>query len=61
MEKKQSTAKQKTTALRVRKETFRRLEDSQLQGVAGGGRLRVPTGFADDGTPIYDDTLDGIG
>jgi hypothetical protein len=54
MEKKQK-AKQKPTSLKLHSETLRRLDDSRLQGVAGGGRLRVPVGYADDTTPIYND------
>lgn len=57
MEKKQPETKQKTASLTLQTETLRRLKDSQLQGVAGGaGKIRIPTGFADDTTPIYDDT-----
>jgi hypothetical protein len=52
MEKKQ--AQPKTTPLSLRRETLRRLDDGQLQGVAGGGRLRVPVGFADNTEPVYD-------
>jgi hypothetical protein len=44
-------------SLRLGKETLRRL-DSPLRAVAGGGRLRVPGGFAADTTPIDDDTTD---
>ena len=56
MEKKKSEAKPKAASLRLQTETLRRLDDSQLQGVViGGGRLRVPGGYADDTTPIYDD------
>ncbi|HEX3529589.1 MAG TPA: hypothetical protein VH988_21220 [Thermoanaerobaculia bacterium] len=56
MKKKHSTAKQKTAALRLRTETLRRLDDSELQTVAGGaGRIRIPIGFEDDTTPIYAD------
>ena len=56
MEKKHSTAKQKTAALRLRTETLRRLDDSELQTVAGGaGRIHIPIGFEDDTTPIYAD------
>lgn len=47
--------KQKAASLKLRTETLRRLDDPQLRGVAGGGRLRVPVGFADNTTPIYDD------
>jgi len=36
MEKKRSTAKQKTTALRRQTKPFRRLDNSALQAVAGG-------------------------
>ena len=55
LEKKQPKTKQKLP-LTLRTETLRRLEGSQLQGVAGGARIRIPVGFADDTTPIYDDT-----
>ena len=55
MEKKQLTAKQKTTSLRLRTETLCRLDDSKLPGVVGGARVRIPFGYADDTTPIYDD------
>ena len=54
MEKKLSISKQKGASLRLRTETLHRLDDSELQRVAGGGRLRVPVG--DDTTPVYDDT-----
>jgi hypothetical protein len=53
MKRKELKAKQ-TSPLALRKETLRRLDDSQLQGVAGAGRIRVPVGFAEDTTPIYD-------
>ena len=56
MEKKQSNPKQKTASLRLQAETLRRLDDSELPGVAGGARIRIPVGYADDTTPIYDDT-----
>ena len=53
---KNSIAKQKTASLRLRTETLRRLDDVALLGlVGGGGRLRIPIGFANDTTPIYDD------
>jgi hypothetical protein len=55
MERKKSEMKQKAASLKLRTETLRRLDDPQLRGVAGGGRLRVPVGFADNTTPIYDD------
>ena len=51
MEKK--TQKQKTSSLTLRKETLRRLEDSALQRVAGGAKIWIPVGHADDTTPIY--------
>jgi hypothetical protein len=54
MKKKQT--QQQTPTLSLRRETLRRLDDESLQGAAGGGRLRVPVGFADDTTPLYDDT-----
>lgn len=54
MEKENRNIRQRTSSLALRRETLRRLADSELQGVAGeGGRLRVPGGFADDTTPIY--------
>ncbi|MFL6234432.1 MAG: hypothetical protein ACJ76N_14970 [Thermoanaerobaculia bacterium] len=36
------------------KETLRQLDNSELQGVAGAGRIRVPVGFNEDTTPVYD-------
>lgn len=56
MEKRYLKKNQKATSLTVRTETLRRLDDTKLQEVAGGGRLRVPIGIADDTTPIYGDT-----
>ncbi len=56
MEKKQA---QKISTLTLRTETLRRLDDAHLPGVAGGGRLRVPIGFANDTTPLYDDDTTG--
>lgn len=56
MEKKLSTAKPKATSLGLQTETLHRLEASHLQRVAGGSRVRIPLGYADDTTPIYDDT-----
>lgn len=56
MEKKTTQSKQKTTSLKLRTETLRRLDDSQLRAAAGGGRLRVPSGLADDTTTYEDDT-----
>ena len=58
MEKKNPQEKLKTVSLGLHKETLRRLDDSQIKGVAGGGRIRVPVGHADDTTPIYDETGD---
>lgn len=58
MEKKRSTAKQKTASLRLRTEPLHRLKHSELLGVVGGSRVRIPLGFAADTTPIYDDTAD---
>ena len=46
---------QQSPTLRLRRETLYRLDDRHLQDVDGGGRLRVPVGFADDTTPIYDE------
>jgi hypothetical protein len=54
MDKKPTITKQKAS-LALRKETLRQLDDSKLQGVAGGARLWKP-GFADDTTTTYDDT-----
>ncbi len=51
--KQQMTAKKESTPA-LPKETLRRLDPSELRGVAGGGRLRVPIGYEDDGTPIYE-------
>ena len=57
MEKKQA---KKASTLTLRTETLRRLDDAHLPRVAGGARLRVPGGFADDTSPLYyDDTLGG--
>jgi len=53
MEKKQLKAKQ--SALALRRETLRLLSSSELKGVAGRARVRVPVGYADDTTPIYDE------
>ena len=53
MEKKQTKTKQKASPLALHRETLRRLESSELQGVVGGARIRVPVGVADDTTPIY--------
>jgi len=50
MEKK---TKQKVTLLALRKETLRRLEDSELRGAVGAARMWKPVGFDDDTTPIY--------
>lgn len=55
MKKNRLTIQQKN-ALTLNRETLRQLETPKLQAVAGGGRLRVPVGYADDTTPIYDDT-----
>lgn len=55
MEKKKPQTKQKTNALALRRETLRQLEESDLREAAGGGRIRIPVGFADDTTPIYSD------
>ena len=55
MEKKSSEMKRKTS-LALRTETLHRLDEPQLRSVAGGGRLLVPVGYADNtATPIYDD------
>lgn len=54
MEKKQAKTSQKDS-LRLRTETLRQLDDTKLQGVAGGARIWKP-GYADDTTPIGDDT-----
>ena len=56
MNKKQPKPKQEAVSLRLRAEPFRRLDDSMLQLVNGGARYTVPGGFADDATPIYDDS-----
>lgn len=60
MEKKQMKTTPKTS-LRLRTETLRRLDDSKLQGVAGGVRIWKPVGFADDTTPIYEEYDDTTG
>jgi hypothetical protein len=41
--------------LSLRKETLRQLDETRLEAVWGGGRLRVPVGYADNTDPIYDD------
>lgn len=56
MKKTQAGMKQKTASLRLETETLHRLEASKLRGVAGGARIWRPSGFADDTTPIYDNT-----
>ncbi|MFL6260014.1 MAG: hypothetical protein ACJ76Y_09905 [Thermoanaerobaculia bacterium] len=53
MEKNQLKTK-KSSRFAFHKETLRRLEDSELQGVAGAARTYKPVGFAEDTTPIYD-------
>jgi hypothetical protein len=59
MEKKQSKIRQQTASLTLRTETLCRLDNSQLQGVAGDGfRIRTPIGYDDDTTPIYDGISD---
>jgi hypothetical protein len=45
----------KARSLTLHKETLRRLGSSELQGVAGMGRIRIPVGYAADTTPVYDD------
>jgi hypothetical protein len=52
MEKNQQVKKAK--GLTLRKETLRLLDQSELQAVAGAGRLRVPIGY-EDTVPYYDD------
>lgn len=59
MEKKPANADPKKTSLRLQTETLRRLDDARLQGVAGGGRIRIPVGYADDTTPVYGDDTTG--
>jgi hypothetical protein len=56
MEKKQPKTKQEPTSLKLHSETLRRLEASQLRGVIGGVRIWKPSGFAEDTTPLYDET-----
>jgi hypothetical protein len=53
--KKKTSKPKKVTALGLQTETLRRLDDSQMQAVAGGARVRIPINFTDDTTPIYDD------
>jgi hypothetical protein len=53
MEKRQLKTKPSTRSRTLCTETLRRLESSEFQGVAGGGRIRIPVGFAEDTTPIY--------
>jgi hypothetical protein len=55
MEKKQSRTRQPTTPLTIRTETLRRLDNSQLQGVTGGFKIRTPVGYDDNTNPLYDD------
>jgi hypothetical protein len=52
VEKNKLKTKQNTGALVLRKEILRRLEESELQGVAGAARVWRP-GYAEDTTPIY--------
>ena len=54
MKRNQSATKQKASALMLRKETLRQLEDSKLQGAVGAVRIWKPVGFAEDTTPVYD-------
>jgi hypothetical protein len=51
----------KASSLTLHKETLRMLGTSELQGVAGMGRIRIPVGYRDDTSPIYDtnDTTSG--
>ena len=53
MKRKSKSSKPTTSPFSLRKETLRRLVDSELQRVAGGARAYKPVGFADDTTPIY--------
>jgi hypothetical protein len=53
MEKKRLTPNQKTSLLALRRETLRRLGNSELQEVAGAARVHIPLGYAEDTTPIY--------
>ena len=47
----------KASFLALHKETLRLLGTSDLRDVAGGARIHIPIGYADDTTPIYaDDT-----
>jgi hypothetical protein len=46
---------QKAKGLALRKETLRLLDPSELQAVAGAGRIHIPIGYRDDTTPIYGD------
>jgi hypothetical protein len=50
MQKKQ----QDTNSLTLRKEPLRLIEGSKLRTALGGSRIRIPVGYADDGSPIYD-------
>ena len=53
MEKKRLKREQKPSPLVLRRETLRRLADFELQGVAGGARVRITVGFDDDTAPVY--------
>ncbi len=57
MKKRQLKMKQQRSSLALRKETLRRLGDSELRGAAGGARMYKPVGFADDTTP-FDEEVD---
>ncbi len=49
------TQQKKSSSLKLHKETLRLLGKSELQEVAGGGRIRIPVGYAANTIPIYDD------
>lgn len=46
--------KQKAEAPTLCKGTLRSLKSSELKEAAGGGRIRIPVGYADDGSIIYE-------
>jgi len=58
MNKKQLDPRKADDPRALRKETLRRLDDVDLRVAAGGARIWRP-GFADDTTPISDDTTTG--
>ncbi|HEV7670141.1 MAG TPA: hypothetical protein VGS22_16610 [Thermoanaerobaculia bacterium] len=45
--------------LKLKTETLRRLDERKLRIAAGGARVHIPTGFAPDTTPLYEDDTTG--